>query len=154
MSILKKVIVGAIGGVVGAVLMDEANKAASKLIHLSPPKGEDATEKVANSVAKKVTGQKLRSSTKKSGGQIVHYGFAASMGILYVLLADNVPLVGAARGALFGAALYAGAHALAVPALGLADSPMENGAARESAELSSHVVYGMATDTVRRIFVH
>ncbi len=45
-------------------------------------------------------------------------------------------------------------HALAPLALGLAPSPLENGAARESAELSSHVVYGVATEVVRRIFDH
>ena len=72
------------------------------------------------------------------------------MGALYGLLAENFSPVTAGAGALFGMTVYLGAHALAVPALGLAPSPASNDAAPESVELASHVVYGVVSDSVRR----
>jgi putative membrane protein len=151
MRTITKLLIGAAGGLAGAALMGQTHKLTSKLVNAPPMRGEDATEKVANNVAKKITGRRLRSSTRKTGGHIVHYAFGAAMGSLYVVLADATPLVSAGRGALFGAAIYAGAHAATVPALGLASGPLENDAARECAELSSHVVYGVVTDTVYRL---
>lgn len=131
--------------------MGEAYKATAKFVNAKPPRGEDATEKVANAVARKFIGRKLRSSEKKTGGQIVHYAFGASMGVLYASLADTCPTTTVGCGALFGLALYGGAHALVVPALGLAPHPLENGAPRECAELSSHIVFGLTTEALRRL---
>lgn len=151
MKKITRLLIGAAGGVAGAALMGEAYKLTAKLVDAKPAKGEDATEKVANSVATKFTGRKLRSPAKRTGGQIVHYAFGASMGMLYASLADAFPSATAGCGALFGLSLYAGAHGLAVPALGLAPNPLENGAARESAELSSHIAFGLTTEALRRL---
>lgn len=154
MTKFTKLLIGAAGGLAGAALMGEAYKVTGKLVHARPPRGEDATEKVANTITKKVTGSKLRSSEKKTGGQIVHYAFGASMGMLYAALADSCPAATIGCGALFGLAIYAGAHAITVPALGLAPNPLENGAARECAELSSHIAFGVTTGTLCRILSH
>ena len=152
MSKFAKIAIGAAGGAIGALIMGQAAKATAKVVGAQPPKGEDPTEKVANAVAKKVTGHRLREPARKSGGQVVHYAFGAAMGALYALLAEDVPFVTAGRGALFGAAIYAGAHALAVPAIGLAPGPLESGAKLESAEFSAHLAYGTVTDAVCRLF--
>jgi hypothetical protein len=151
MTKFAKLLIGAAGGLAGAALMGEAYKANAKLVHAKPPRGEDATEKVANAIAKKFTGGKWRPSEKKTGGQIVHYAFGASMGMLYAALADSCPATAAGCGALFGLAVYAGAHGLTVPAFGLAPNPLENGAARECAELSSHIAFGLTTGTLYRL---
>lgn len=151
MTKLTKLLIGAASGLAGAALMGEAYKATATLVNAKPAKGEDATEKVANSVAQKFNGRKLRSSEKKAGGQIVHYAFGASMGMLYAALADSYPATTAGCGALFGLAIYAGAHGITVPALGLAPKPLENGAPRECAELSSHIAYGVTVETIRRL---
>ncbi|HEY6464720.1 MAG TPA: DUF1440 domain-containing protein [Candidatus Acidoferrales bacterium] len=149
---LTKLLIGAAGGIAGAALMGEASKLTAKLVNARPAKGEDATEKAANSIATKFTGRKLRSSEKKIGGQIVHYAFGASMGMLYAALADSCPTATEGCGALFGLAVYGGAHALVVPALGLAPNPIENGAPRECAELASHIAFGVTTGTLCRLF--
>ncbi|MGH9575531.1 MAG: DUF1440 domain-containing protein [Candidatus Acidiferrales bacterium] len=151
MTKFMKILIGAAGGVAGAALMGEAYKLTAKLVDAKPAKGKDATEKVADSVAKQFAGRKLRSPAKKTGGQIVHYAFGASMGMLYASLSDALPSATSGCGALFGLALYAGAHGLAVPALGLAPNPIENGTARECAELSSHIAFGLTTETLRRL---
>lgn len=150
MTKFRGAIAGAAGGLVGAALMGPLHGAAAKLAKLESPKGEDATEKVANAVVTKFTGQKLSRSKRPKGGQVVHFVFGAGMGALYGLLAESFSLLTAAAGAFFGTAVYVGAHALIVPALGLAPNPLGNGAAQESVELASHLAYGLVTDAVRR----
>lgn len=152
MTKFTKLLIGAAGGTAGAALMGYAHKTVAKLVDARPARGEDATEKVASAVARKFAGRKLRSSEKKMGGQIVHYAFGASMGMLYAALANSRPATTAGCGTLFGLAVYGGAHALVLPALGLAPNPIENGMPRECAELSSHIAFGIATETVRLIF--
>jgi putative membrane protein len=94
---------------------------------------------------------KTQSPAKPKGGQIVHFAFGAGMGALYGLLAERFSPVTVGSGALFGVAVYAGAHGLAVPALDLAPSPLKNAPAQEGTELVSHLAYGMVTDAVRRV---
>lgn len=150
MAKLRGVLAGALGGLAGAALMGPVHLAAAKFAKQEAPKGEDATETVAKTVIAKTTGRKLARAQKAKGGRVVHFAFGAAMGALYGLLAENVSFVAAGAGTLFGAAVYTGAHALTVPALGLAPGPAENGAAREATELGSHIVYGVVTDAVRR----
>jgi putative membrane protein len=135
----------------GAALMGPVHMMGAKALHQRPPRGADATEKVAKAIARTVTGHRLRKSQRKRGGEIVHFAFGASVGALYGLLASIFPLVTIGAGAVFGAAVYVGAHAIVTPALGLAPSPVENGFAQESVELTSHVVYGLVADGVRRV---
>lgn len=151
MALVRNVIAGALGGLAGAALMGPLHMAAAKLSEPKHSKGEDATEKVANAVAKKLAGRKLSRAGKKKGGQIVHFAFGAGVGALYGLLAEHFSPVKIGAGAVFGIAVYGGAHALAVPALGLAPGPAENGAAKEAPELAGHVVYGLVTHGVTRL---
>lgn len=151
MSKIRGLILGAAGGVAGVALMGPAYRLTAKLTHQSLPSDEDATEKVANAVAIKLTGRKLGRSQKKTGGQIVQFIFGAGMGAFYGLLADSFPALTGAGGALLGTSLYLGAHAITVPALGLAPSPIREGPVRESPEFAAHLVYGFVTETVRKI---
>jgi putative membrane protein len=150
MAALRGLIAGAAGGLAGAALMGPLHAAASKVIKLQSPQGEDATERVANAVVKKATGRKLSRAKKPRAGQVVHFVFGAGVGALYGLLAEEFSPLSIGAGALFGTAVYLGAHALVVPALGLAPSPVRNGLAHEGAELASHLAYGLVTDAVRR----
>jgi uncharacterized membrane protein YagU involved in acid resistance len=151
MAIIRGILVGALGGIAGAGLMSQSYKAAAKLMPKTPSAGEDATEKVANAVATKFTGRRLGRIKKKMSGQIVHLAFGAGMGALYGLLAERLPAVRAGGGVLLGTSLYLGAHGVAVPALGLAPSPVKKGPAQESPEFAAHLVYGFVTEAVRRL---
>jgi hypothetical protein len=151
MTTLTKAAIGALAGTAGAFLMGEVGKVTSQMVGVRPPKGSDATEKVANAVAEGLGGHRVRYSTRKLGAQVVHYGFGAAIGVLYALVADRVPAATRGRGALLGAAVYTGVHALAVPALGLASRPLRNGARWESTELSAHLAYGTATEAIRHL---
>lgn len=149
MAKLRSLIVGAAGGLAGAALMGPTYMAVAKLAPKSYPLGEDATERVAKALSRKFTGRKLSRTKKKQGGEIVHFAFGAGMGALYGMLADQFAAITAGGGALLGTGLYLGAHGITVPALGLAPSPLKNGAAQESPEFVAHLVYGLTTEAVR-----
>jgi len=112
--------------------------------------GPDATALAADAVALAVTGRELTGAQKEIGGQVVHYAFGAAMGGAYGALSAALPQTAAGYGVPFGAAVYLGAHGLAVPRLGLADSPLDRPLAVEATELAAHVVYGVVADLVRR----
>jgi putative membrane protein len=151
MAKLRGLLVGAAAGLAGAALMGRSHTLVAKLVPKSSSSGEDATERVANAVARKFTGRKLGRSRKKMGGQIVHLAFGAGMGALYGLLADAFPAITAGGGTALGTGLYVGAHGITVPLLGLAPSPIRNGPAQESPEFAAHLVYGLVTETVRKV---
>jgi putative membrane protein len=152
MKIFRGLVAGAIGGLVGALAMGPAHSLATKMngAKVFAGRGDDATGKVANAIATSTIGRELRRYERKKGGQFVHLAFGAGIGALYGLLAAEYPPIAAGGGTLLGAAVYTGAHALAVPALGLAPGPQENGPAYEGAELAAHLVYGTVTEEVRR----
>lgn len=142
---------GAVGGLAGAVLMGFSYALVAKLIPQPPSKGEDATETVAEAVAKNFAGSKLNPARKKTGGQVVHFAFGTGIGALYGVLANAFPALSAGAGTFFGASMYVGAHGLVVPALGLARSPMRNTPAQEAPELVAHLVYGLVTEAIRTV---
>lgn len=151
MGKLKRVIAGAVGGLAGAALMGPVHNLSERLTRQHTYNGEDATERVANALATTFTGRRLRRSTRQKGGRIVHFAFAAAVGAMYGLLTDEYPALTMGAGSLLGTAVYASAHAVAVPSLGLAPSPIKNGLRPEGAELAAHVVYGLVTDACLRV---
>lgn len=151
MGKLKRVIAGAVGGLAGAALMSPVHSLGTKLTARPSNDGEDATERVANALAATFTGRRLRRSSRQTGGRVVHYAFAACVGAMYGLLTDEYPALTIGAGSLLGTAVYAGAHAVVVPSLGLARSPIRNGFGLEGSELAAHVVYGLVTDACLRV---
>src|SRR5919109_3824819 len=116
---------GLVGGLIGAGVMTVAHTLASKF--QQPPAaaaGDDATVKVADGISRAVRGRPLAEREKSSAGSVVHYGFGAALGALYGGVAALVPQITAAWGLLFGVAAWLGPHAIVVPALGLAPSPL------------------------------
>jgi len=109
-------------------------------------KGDDnATAKVAAAVAN-VGGKRLSGEQKRKAGTLVHYGFGTLMGAVYGMVAELAPPKVRRNTVLsgigFGAALFAGADEVAVPALRLLQPPTETPASRHLYGLVSHLVYG------------
>jgi uncharacterized membrane protein YagU involved in acid resistance len=73
------------------------------------------------------------------------------VGALYGVLAETSPrftkLVG---GSGFGAAVWIAADEVAVPLLGLAEPDAEYSVEAHTQSFAAHMVYGVATDVVRR----
>ncbi len=85
----------------------------------------------------------------RAAGAIVHYAFGAIVGTLYGAAAEIAPRAKTALGLPFGAAVWLGAHVVAVPALGLAESPVRQPLGREAEEFGLHLLYGSITDLAR-----
>lgn len=119
--------------------------------HGQEPK-EDATMKTADAIVSTVTGGRhLSFEQRQKGGPIVHYAFGAIMGGVYGALAEASPAATAGFGTAFAGALFAGADLVAVPALHLSGSAAEAPASTLVTPFSAHLVYGVATEGVRRL---
>jgi hypothetical protein len=146
---------GLAGGLAASWAMGVFNQLLSKLSGTANEHegGQDSTVQVAEAVSQRVFRSQISAEEKALAGPAVHFTFGATMGALYGVLTGKNPHIAAGTGVPFGIAIWAGAHVTAVPALGLSKPPLQKPLAGEAIELASHVVYGAATDTVRRIFL-
>lgn len=113
--------------------------------------GDDATQRTANSLVKPVIGRSLTRHEKETAGPIVHYMFGSMMGGLYGGMAEMSRNVSSGWGMPFGAALWLSADEVAVPALGLGQSPTETPLSTHASALLAHLVYGATTGVVHRV---
>jgi putative membrane protein len=115
-----------------------------------PEVQDDTTVRAASAVSEGVFGHKLTQSEKKIGGTAVHYVLGTGVGGLYGAAAEIAPNVTAAAGLPFGAAFWLVVDEGAVPLLGLSKGPMAYPLSTHAYALSSHFVYGVTAEVVRR----
>jgi putative membrane protein len=163
-NILKEMLAGALGGLVASWTMNEFQKvwsAAEKQIsggkqgqdenRQNGEDAEDATMKTADRIFQALQGRHLTKDEKKKAGPVVHYAFGAIMGAVYGASVEVNPAANALAGIPFGAILFAAADEVALPALGLSAKPAAYPLSQHLYGLVSHAVYGVTTETVRRI---
>jgi hypothetical protein len=114
-------------------------------------KGEDATVKAADKLARGLFHHPLSRREKKIAGPAMHYGFGTLTGVAYGVLAEIAPGVTRGAGAPFGTAVWLGADEVAVPAFGLSGPPWEHPATVHARALAAHLVYGVTAEGVRRL---
>jgi putative membrane protein len=117
----------------------------------SAAKDEPATLKAAERIAETVLHTELPEELKPAAGEAVHYGMGMLSGAIYGAVAEVLPIVRAGNGLLFGAVLWLIADETAVSATGLAKRPSAYPPSTHAYALSSHLVYGFVTETVRRV---
>ena len=83
--------------------------------------------------------------------ETIHWGFGAATGAAYGALAEYYPAATAKDGAAFGMALTSLTRGIDMPALGIEAEPENQTFREKSSELATHVVYGVVTETVRRV---
>lgn len=115
-----------------------------------PEVQDDTTVRAASAVSEGVFGHKLTPSEKKIGGTAVHYVLGTGVGGLYGAAAEIAPNVTAAAGLPFGATFWLVVDEGAVPLLGLSEGPMAYPLSTHAYALSSHFVYGVTAEVVRR----
>jgi putative membrane protein len=121
-SLAKGLIAGLVGGLAGTVAMVLAER-------MFPAGAQDEADPA---------------SKRRADG--IRWGFGAAVGAAYGAVAEFYPAATAKEGASFGLALEALTHQGMLPAVGLLmNKPAPDGAA----EITAHVVYGVATETVR-----
>ena len=158
MRILRGALAGAIAGLVGAYAMErfqalwsETEKQARPKQTAGAAKDEPTTVKAAERVVETVLHTELPEEVKPAAGEVVHYGMGMLSGAIYGAVAEVLPIARAGNGLVFGAVLWWLADNTAVPAIGLSKKPSAYPPSTHAYALSSHLVYGFVTETVRRV---
>lgn len=144
---------GIVAGLAAAWIMGQFHALVFRVPGLSPPPaaGKDSTVKTAAAISERLLHHELRPEEEQAAGSAVHYAFGAGVGGLYGATAEIAPVVARAAGLPFGIAVWLGAHVITVPALGLAQPITRAPAPFEAVELAAHLVYGAATELLRRL---
>ncbi len=111
---------------------------------------DDTTVKAASAVSEGVFGHKLTPGEKKIAGTAVHYLLGTGVGGLYGAAAETAPNITAGAGLPFGAVFWLVVDEGAVPLLKLSEGPMAYPLSIHAYALSSHFVYGLTAEMVRR----
>jgi uncharacterized membrane protein YagU involved in acid resistance len=155
-DIVAGAVAGLAGGLVASFVMNEFQHVMSELAKKegenSSGSSEDipSNEKAAQAISENVFDQKLGKAERKDAGEAVHYAMGGVSGLIYGVAAEVAPVVTVGAGAPFGAAVWVAADDLAVPALHLSKPITEYPVTTHLQALTSHLVYGLATDMVRR----
>jgi len=160
--IARHVTAGLIGGLVGAWVMELAQRGMeqAKGDGSAPggggqqhrtPESEPATYQAADAVTETVAGHDVPESYKPAAGALVHYAFGGAVGAIYGAAAARTPDVTAWGGVPFGAAVWLIADEMGVPLAGLSKAPTEYPLADHASALAAHFVYGATADCVRRM---
>jgi putative membrane protein len=142
-SLAKGLLAGLIGGLVATAAKTLAEKIYPPRTHGEPEPPEVLVEKLA--------GDELVSTKKQFATGAIYWGFGALTGAAYGAVVEYYPPTSAKDGAGFGMALSSLTHDTVLPAMGLAADPEEQTARERTSEMATHVVYGVVTETVRRL---
>src|SRR5690606_11084073 len=112
--------------------------------------GEPSNIRAAAAVATHVLDRPIPKEYEEAAGAVTHYALGAVCGAIYGAAAELTPKVTAGYGTAFGAAVWALADEIAVPALGLSSPPTRHPPSTHLFALSSHLVYGATTEFLRR----
>ena len=122
-SLAKGLIAGLVGGLVGAVAMAVAER-------MFPRRAKEESE-------------------QSPASEGIHWGFGAAVGAAYGAVAEFYPAATSKEGASFGMALEALTQEGALPASVGPDDPEEQTTREHASELTSRVIFGVTTETVR-----
>jgi putative membrane protein len=123
-SLAKGLLAGLIGGLVGVVAMATAE-------HFLPRRAQASAEP----------------PEPPSTLDGMHWSFGAAVGAAYGVAAEYFPAATSEKGAAFGMALESLSQEGTLPALGLLTGSTARG--DRTGKMTSHVVYGIATEVVR-----
>ncbi|CAN5315241.1 hypothetical protein BH20ACI1_BH20ACI1_04290 [soil metagenome] len=159
-DVVKGAFIGLVAGLAATVVMTEyqnllnaMSEEEEKKKSKNKEKKEPATVKAAAMISEGAFDHKLTKKEKEIAGPAMHYAMGATSGAIYGIASELAPITTSGAGLPFGAAVWVIADDLAVPALGLSKSPTEYPLSTHAYALSSHLVYGLATDLVRRFLL-
>jgi putative membrane protein len=116
----------------------------------TPEVEDDTTVKAASAVSEGLFDHRLTEREKKIAGPAVHYSLGTGVDGLYGAAAEMAPKVTAGKGLPFGAVFWLVVDEGAVPLLGLSKGPTAYPLSTHAYALSSHFVYGLTVEVVRR----
>lgn len=159
-NIAKGIAAGLAGGLVATLAMTEFQNIWSKAAEMTSSNGhsreqssdeENPTGKTADAISNLAFGKNLSKQQKQKAGPFVHYTFGTLMGGVYGAAAELSPVLQKAAGLPFGTALFLGADELVLPVLKLTKGPAAYPVSRHIYGLSSHLVWAVTAELVRRV---
>jgi hypothetical protein len=111
---------------------------------------DDATVKAAKAISEGIFGHDLTEAEKKIAGPVVHYSLGTAVGGFYGAAAEVAPQVTKGAGVPFGAAFWLVVDETAVPLFGFSKGPAKYPLSTHVYALTSHFVYGLTAEVVRR----
>lgn len=142
-SLVKGLIAGAVAGLVATAAKSFAER-------LYPPRIHGEPEPPAV-LADKIAGHQLAPTSRALASESIHWGFGTAVGAAYGAIVEFYPSASAKHGTSFGMTLLALTHETGLPAMGLGNAPEDQTARERTSEMATHVVYGVVTETVRKI---
>jgi putative membrane protein len=164
-NVLKGLVAGLIGGLIASWTMNRFQDIWVKLAdhqdgsaQSSKPEyhqsnneeQDDTTVRAASAISEALFDHRLTESEKKIAGPAVHYSLGTGVGGLYGAVAEVAPEITAGAGLPFGAAFWLVVDEGAVPLLGLSKGPTKYPLSTHAYALTSHFVYGLTAELVRR----
>jgi putative membrane protein len=160
-NVWKGLVAGLVGGLIASWTMNRFQDAWTKLA--AHPDGseqsstqsnneeqDDTTVRTASAISEGLFDHKLTASEKKIGGSAVHYSLGTGVGGLYGAVAEVSPEITNGAGLPFGAVFWLVVDEGAVPLMGLSKGPTEYPLSTHAYALTSHFVYGLTAELVRR----
>ncbi len=176
-DVIKGLAAGIIGGLAASVVMnqfqkilsrrllgEESSHGAQSLQQGAPHHGagrmleeqgkeesnDDSAERLAQTISVGLFDRELNEREKDIGGTALHYAYGISMGAVYGAAAEISDKVTIGAGMPYGAFIWLGADEGVVPLLGLSKSSGEYPFSINASAFSSHIVYGLTTELVRK----
>ncbi len=157
-DVVKSAFIGLAAGLAATVVMTGFQNLVNKMSEDKGNSGnkdnkekkEPATVKVAEMISENVFDHELTKGEKKYAGPAMHYAMGAASGLIYGIASEIAPITTIGAGLPFGAAVWLLADDVAVPALGLSKPMTEYPLSTHAYALSSHLVYGLSADLVRK----
>ncbi len=155
-KLLRGAAAGLVAGIVASYAMEKFQAAITSLSESEEEKkpqkkqSETATETVARELSETVLDRHPTKQEKEIGGETVHYTMGGVSGMLYGVAAEISPRSTTGLGLPFGTSVWLGADEIGTWAAGLAKAPTNYSLSKHMYALSSHLVYGLTTELVRR----
>ena len=153
-NIVKGALAGLIGGLIASFVMEKFQMLVRPMIQSESgqkeKKDEPATEKAASAVSENIFDHRMTKDEKPAAGEAMHYAMGGTSGMIFGAASEVVPEASIGAGLPFGTAVWLLADDLVVPALGLSKPVSDRPLSENAYALSSHLVYGLTTDIVRR----
>lgn len=146
-------IAGAAAGVAASIAMNLYQGVAAPAFGADKGNEDPATTKAADSAKRVVGAGPVMQKRRALAGSMVHYGFGIVLGVAYTGLVAFDPSVAIGFGAGYAIAVALVFDDVLVPAFGWGPWPWKSGLASQAYSVSSHVVFGLTLEGVRRLAV-
>lgn len=146
-------IAGAAAGLVASFAMNLYQGVAAPAFGADKGSDDPATVKAADSAKRLAGGGPVTQKRRALAGSVVHYGFGVALGVAYAALVAFDPSVAFGFGVGYAIVVALVFDDTLVPAFGWGAWPWKSGLASQAYSLSSHVVFGVVLEGVRRLGV-